>query len=64
MLTQEQVFPVFPRGNSGEVRRLTIQEKAQLRMAVGALTPKELIKLRQGPVHDEPDEVQRVVSKR
>lgn len=64
MLTMERVFPFFPRGNSGEVRRLTIQEKATLRMAVGQITPKELIRLRHGPVHDEPDEVQRVCSKR
>lgn len=64
MLTQERVFPFFPRGNSGEVRRLTIQEKARIRMSAEPITPKELIQMRHGPVHDEPDEVQRVVSKR
>ena len=62
MLTAAQVFPNLPHDLAGEVRRLTIQEKAELRMSVEKLTPRMLLERRNGAhPKDEPQLVQNIV---
>jgi len=61
MLTEKSVFPNIGRSDPNDLARLTLQEKARLRMEPGVLTAKDLLAARGGrKVHDEPDEVQRV----
>ena len=65
MLTQAMVFPNLPHDLAGEVRRLTIQEKAELRMSTVPLTARQLLERREGKrPFDEPDLVQRIIGVR
>lgn len=61
MLTEAQVFPNIGRSDPNDLARLTLQEKARLRMEPGVLTARDLLNQRGGKkLRDEPQEVQNV----
>lgn len=59
MLTEKMVFPNIGRSDPNDLARLTLQERARLRMEAGILTARDLLNARGGKkVTDEPEEVQ------
>lgn len=61
MLTEQALFPNIGRSDPQDLERLTLQEKARLRMEPGVLTARDLLTARGGrKVRDEPQEIQNV----
>ncbi len=61
MLTEALVFPNIGRSDPNDLSRLTLQEKARLRMEPGILTARDLLNARGGKkLRDEPQEIQNV----
>lgn len=61
MLTEADIFPNLGGLTAPQVKELTLQERARLRMSPCLLSPQDLISLRDGAVRSDPDEVERVV---
>jgi hypothetical protein len=63
MLTEGDVFPNMGLSNPAHVRRLTLQERARLRMCPFFLTASDLLQTSGRLDCDDPDEIQDACSK-
>lgn len=61
MLTEGDVFPNLAGLTAGELGKLTLQERARLRVCPYLMSPSDVISLRTGEARSNPDAVQRIV---